>query len=69
MQTLRTVVHFSFDTAAGFFYSGSIAIALAAAAFIITQTLAIGLAVAAASFVVISGIWSHTLWRMHRANS
>jgi hypothetical protein len=68
MQTFRSVVHLSFDAGAAFFYAGSIAIALAAAVFIITQVLAVGLVVAAISFACISAIWSRTLWRRYRAS-
>ena len=69
MQTFRTVVHLSFDAGAAFFYAGSIAVALAAAAFVVTQALVVGLAVAAVSFVFISAIWSRTLWRRYRTSS
>jgi hypothetical protein len=69
MQTLRTMVHLSFDAAAAFLYSGSIAIVLAAVAFIFTQILALGLATAVVSFVFGLAILSRMLWRRHRANS
>jgi hypothetical protein len=69
MQTFRSVVHLSFDAGAAFFYAGSIAVALAAAAFLITQILAVGLIVAAISFASIAAIWSRTLWRRYRSNS
>ena len=69
MQTFRAVVHLSFDAAAAFFYAGSIAIALAAVAFIFTQMLAVGLAIAAVSFIFVSTIWSRTLWRRYRPSS
>jgi hypothetical protein len=69
MQTFRSVVHLSFDAGAAFFYAASIAVALGAAAFIITQALAVGLAVAAISFASISAIWSRTIWRRHRTSS
>ena len=68
MQTFRSVVHLSFDAGAAFFYAGSIAVALAAAAFIITHVLAVGLTVAVVSFASISAVWGRTLWRRYRAS-
>jgi hypothetical protein len=69
MQAFRAAVHLSFDAGAAIFYAGSIAVALAAAAFIITQALTVGLTVAVVSFASISAVWSRTLWQRYRTSS
>ena len=65
MQTFRTAVHLCFDAATALLYTASIAIALAAAAFIFTQMLAFGLLIALISFIFVAFIWGRRIWRRY----
>jgi hypothetical protein len=66
MQTFRMVVHLGFEAATALLYTASIAIAIAAVAFISTRALAFGLLTAALSFFVVATLWGRKIWLRYR---
>ena len=69
MHTFRTGVHIFFDVGTALFYTASIALALAAVAFIFTQMFAFGFLIALISFLFVATIWGRRILRRYRPSS